>query len=332
MKRPPQGSELVDRNRGIVRLRMPRDQLCSHQPGECLRERLVCDLADRRAQFHTSVRSGAEHGEHHAVPTMAEEIGRRSDPTISNQPTHVSDSRAHRPILVGRHAPFGASRALYGESMTSTPPPSPSALRIAIIGSGNVARALSTRWVARGHLVAFSGRSDERARSLAAQIGQGAVARTPARAIVDADVVLLAVPWSSIDEVLVLADAAAGALGDKVVIDPTNPVQHGVGRHLLDSGSAAEHIAARAPRAHVVKAFNVFPAEHWARTERRDVVLLAGDPDTPWATARTLVSDTGATPHVLGGLDRARQLEELAGAVIAAAFGGIDPRSVVPGF
>jgi predicted dinucleotide-binding enzyme len=149
-------------------------------------------------------------------------------------------------------------------------------------------------------------------------------------AVVGADVVLLAVPWAAVDDVLSGVGAGAGGLLAKTVIDPTNPVEHGRGRHLLDTGSAAEHIASRAPGAHVVKAFNVHPAAHWEHARPGDVVTIAGDDPTALDVVRGLVRDVGATPHTLGGLGRARQIEELAATVIALAFGGINPRSAVP--
>jgi hypothetical protein len=42
------------------------------------------------------------------------------------------------------------------------------------------------------------------------------------------------------------------------------------------------------------------------------------------------VRDVGGEPAVVGGLARARQLEETAGLVIALAFAGADPRKAIP--
>ncbi|WP_136040664.1 MULTISPECIES: NAD(P)-binding domain-containing protein [unclassified Microbacterium] len=192
-------------------------------------------------------------------------------------------------------------------------------------------RALGSRWADAGHQIIIGERSSGSARRLADQIGQGATVVAPSDAIQAADVVLLAVPWRSIDDVIARTGAVHGALAGKVVIDPTNPVEHGVGRHLLDRGSAAEHIAQRAPGARVVKAFNVHPADRWEAATAQDVVALAGDDDLALDTVGRLVRSVGATPHTVGGLHRARQIEELAGMVIALAFAGIDPRSAVPG-
>lgn len=134
----------------------------------------------------------------------------------------------------------------------------------------------------------------------------------------------------SVDDVLGRVDAGGGALSGVTVVDPTNPLTHGVGRHLLETGSAAQHIAAQTPGAHVVKAFNVHPAAVWENVRSDDVVTLAGDHVASLNVVQELVCGVGAIPHILGGLDRARQIEELAGTVIALAFCGIDPRSAVP--
>lgn len=145
-----------------------------------------------------------------------------------------------------------------------------------------------------------------------------------------ADALLLAVPWTSIDDVLAAVRARDGGLDSVVLIDPTNPVEHGVGRHLLSRGSVAEYIAEHAPGAHVVKAFNAHPAGQWQIASPADVVTIAGDDPGALALVQWLIRELDATPHVLGGLDRARQLEEFAAMVIALAFGGINPRAAVP--
>lgn len=47
-------------------------------------------------------------------------------------------------------------------------------MRIGIIGTGNMADALGSRWAAAGHQVLFGGRSAERAGALAGRTGQSA--------------------------------------------------------------------------------------------------------------------------------------------------------------
>ncbi|GAA3005449.1 NADPH-dependent F420 reductase [Actinokineospora diospyrosa] len=194
-------------------------------------------------------------------------------------------------------------------------------MRIGILGTGAVATALGASWAAHGHTITIAGRSPERAKALADT--WGATAAT-LREAASADVVLLAIRWEGVPDVL---DATQGLLTGKTLIDPSNAVEHGVGV-LLPQTSAAEEIAERSG-AHVVKAFHLFPAAHWAAAAGT-VVPLCGDHRAALDTTATLVRDLGATPAVLGPLSRARQLEEVAGFVIGLAFAGTNPNAAIP--
>jgi hypothetical protein len=57
---------------------------------------------------------------------------------------------------------------------------------------------------------------------------------------------------------------------------------------------------------------------------------MCGDDPRALRIVGSLVRDVGGVPAVIGGLDRARQLEEVAGFVIALAFAGVDPRQAIP--
>ncbi|GIJ63383.1 NADPH-dependent F420 reductase [Virgisporangium aurantiacum] len=200
-------------------------------------------------------------------------------------------------------------------------------MRIGILGTGTFAGALATGWARAGHDIVIGGRSPAKAEALAEKVG--GVARPLADMPDGADAVLLAVTWTGVDEVL----AAVGAkLAGIPLIDPTNPVDHGVGELRVEPGrSFAGHVAERAPGAHVVKAFHLFPAALWtAPGTGKATVAMCGDDSGALDVVGSLVRDVGGTPAVLGGLDRARQLEEAAGFVIGLAFAGVDPRSAVP--
>jgi hypothetical protein len=147
-----------------------------------------------------------------------------------------------------------------------------------------------------------------------------------------ADAVLLAVRWDGVTEMLTAAGGPAGALAGLPLIDPTNAVEHGVGVLQTDPArSAAEHIAALAPGAHVVKAFHLFPAQRWVTPDAGPVtVVMCGDDEPALDVVGSLVRDVGGVPTVLGTLDRVRQLEEVAGFVIGLASAGVDPQSAIP--
>ncbi|MFI5717955.1 NADPH-dependent F420 reductase [Nocardia sp. NPDC051750] len=202
-------------------------------------------------------------------------------------------------------------------------------MRIGILGAGNLAEALGGCWVRAGHRVTVAGRSAERAATLAGRLGGTARAAAPVEAVRDADAVLLAVPWGAVDAVLREAGAAQGSLAGVTIIDPINAVEHGVGVLLTEPGaSTAGRIADLAPGSRVVKGFHMVPSTQWGAASI--TVPLCGDDPAALAVAETLVRDTGAVPAVVGGLSRARQLDEAAGLFISLAFAGVDPRTVLP--
>jgi hypothetical protein len=199
-------------------------------------------------------------------------------------------------------------------------------MRIGILGTGAIAAALGGRWSRAGHDLTVAGRSPDRTRELATRLS--ARPSTIPDAVIDADAVLLAIAWDGVADVL----GAARPLAGTVLVDPSNAVAHGVGvLRMPDGESGAQRIAALAPDAHVVKAFHLFPAEQWSDPTSASVTvpICADDPRAVDIVA-TLVRDAGAEAAVLGGLDRARQLEEVAGFAIGLAFAGFDPRAAIP--
>lgn len=205
-------------------------------------------------------------------------------------------------------------------------------MRIAILGTGHLAGALGGCWVRAGHRVTVAGRSPEKAAALARRLGGAARSAPAPEAIRGADAVLLAVPWDAVGAVLAAAGGSGGDLVGIPIIDPTNPVEHGVGVVLGPAGgSNAERIAAAAPGGLVVKGFHLVPSTQWGVDGTATTVVLCGDDPGALRVVETLVRDAGAEPVVVGSLARARQLEEVAGLFIALAFAGVDPRTVAPG-
>ncbi|MFK4087984.1 NADPH-dependent F420 reductase [Kribbella sp. NPDC020789] len=210
-------------------------------------------------------------------------------------------------------------------------------MRIGILGTGSLAAALGARWVDAGHEVVVGGRSPAKASALAARLGPQVRALPPRETVaVCDDAVLLAVSWDGAEDMVRNAGAADGLLDGKVLIDPTNAVEHGVGVLLTGPGdSMARRIAGAAPGAQVVKAFHLLPADHWTRTpdggESPVTVPLCGDDPSALKIVSQLVNDAGGVPAVVGPLARARQLEEVAGFVIGLTFAGVDPSSAIPG-
>src|SRR5438876_11990152 len=94
-------------------------------------------------------------------------------------------------------------------------------MRVGILGSGLMGGKLGTLFARAGHDVVFSyARSQDKLSGLARSAGHNARAGTPREAAQGADVILLAVHWSRIDDVL----SKAGDLSGKVLVSCSLPM------------------------------------------------------------------------------------------------------------
>jgi NADPH-dependent F420 reductase len=195
-------------------------------------------------------------------------------------------------------------------------------LKVAILGTGSVGSALGSRWAKAGHAVAFGSRhpQSEKVLEVVEKCGAGARAGSPAEAVADAEVILLAVPWGVARETL----DELGDLRGRPVIDCTNPLLPDLsGIELGHSTSAAEQIAAAAPSARVVKAFNTASVRVMNDPKFGDyqaTMFYCGDDAAAKAVVRQLIADIGFDPVDAGPLTSARHLEPLAMLYIHLAF------------
>ncbi|MEV4600159.1 NAD(P)-binding domain-containing protein [Amycolatopsis sp. NPDC049253] len=192
-------------------------------------------------------------------------------------------------------------------------------MRIALFGTGGMAQALGAHW--SRHSLAVSGRDPGRATALARELGASALPW--ASAAEWADVVLLGLPVSALSVVTGLP------LAGKVLIDCTNTP--GDSDSLPPGTPVATRLAAAAPGALVVKAFNLAPVETWRMTPplfegRPLAVPLCGAPAAVDVVSE-LVRDVGCTPLPAGGLDRAALLEATAAFAIGLWRAGFDTRA-----
>ncbi|MFD6451476.1 NADPH-dependent F420 reductase [Nocardia sp. NPDC060220] len=225
-------------------------------------------------------------------------------------------------------------------------------MRIGIIGAGAMASALGGGWATAGHEVLIGARSADSARALASEINaiSGPAADRASRSPVDvrpetisaaiafAEVVLFAVPVSALTELLTTHGAE---LAGKIVIDCTNAflpdesAPDGVTAFVLSEDAVAERIAAAAPKAHVVKAFNLLAAEVWAGADRvfdgvRLAVPICGDDAAAVQTVARLAEELALQPFTAGGLHRARYLEATSVFTVGLWFAGLDARAMLP--
>lgn len=187
-------------------------------------------------------------------------------------------------------------------------------LSIAVIGTGPIGRAAGARWVAAGHDVAFGSRDPKAQASLASAVGSPVSVGTWAEAIAGADVVLLAVAYAGVPDVL---KAVADQLVGKILIDATNPMG------LDDAGRIVSTLppgvtqgswtAKRLPGARVIRAFSHVMDELLASRGRLQPLFwgmaVAGDDEEALQIACGLVRETGFRPVVIGGLLQSAPLD-----------------------
>src|SRR4051812_45804096 len=114
-------------------------------------------------------------------------------------------------------------------------------MRIGILGSGLMGGKLGTLFARAGHEVVFSyARTPGKLDALARGSGSSARAGTPREAVHDADVVLLAVHWNRVDDVL----RQAGDLSGKVIASCSLPMNDDdSGLVVAHTSSGAEELA-----------------------------------------------------------------------------------------
>jgi NADPH-dependent F420 reductase len=184
-------------------------------------------------------------------------------------------------------------------------------MNISIIGAGNVGKALAGSFVRAGHTVTLSSAHPETARAAAAATG-AAAADSNAGAAAAADVVVLAVPYPALPQIL---DEVGDGLRGKVVVDATNPLRADYMGLATEGTSGAEEIQARVPGARVVKAFNSALAARQADPTVDGVQVdgfVAGDDEEAKATTLELVRSIGFRAIDAGPLEMARALEAMA--------------------
>lgn len=206
-------------------------------------------------------------------------------------------------------------------------------MKIGVLGTGNMADALATHWVRVGHEVVVGGRDEGKAQRLAARVGGGAGHGSLRAAARFGEVVLAALPYGA--GAVVVAELRA-ALSGKVLLDCANPV--GPGFRLLTEGgpSAAERLAAAAPGARVVKAFNLCHEDVWRMAPpvfdgQPLAVPVCGDDEAALARVHELVRAVGCEPVAAGGLERAGLLEATAALFIGLWVAEqVDVRAIAP--
>src|SRR5688572_20941163 len=157
---------------------------------------------------------------------------------------------------MGMPLKFSSLKTASGETRSGI---SGSSMRVGILGSGLMGGKLGTIFARAGHDVVFSySHSERKLERLARDAGKNARAVTPREAVSESDVLLLAVHWSRVNDVL----RQGGGVSGKVMITCSLPMNRSDTRLVVaHTSSGAERIAKKARGAKVVCAFGTVPSE-----------------------------------------------------------------------
>lgn len=199
-------------------------------------------------------------------------------------------------------------------------------LKIGILGAGLMGSKLGVLFAKAGHEVRFSfSRDPQKLESLAKEAGRKARAVSPIEAVKESQVLLIAVNWWQLPELLI----QCGPIHKKIVLSCSLPMKNDNSGLLLTPGSSgAEELAKLIPKSKVVLAFNSVPSEvlfkvfERRKSKPRPSLLYCGDHTGTKTKVAKLIKDLGFEAQDLGGLKAARHLEPFALLVAQLAYEG----------
>ncbi len=189
-------------------------------------------------------------------------------------------------------------------------------MNVTIIGTGRMARGISTRLLEGGNKITLVGHTPGKAEALveelkAAEKSVGSILVANEETL-PGEFVFLAVPYPAAAG---LVEHYHDELDGKILVDITNPIDYQSMQSLVKDGSAAEELARLAPvTTRVVKAFNTVFAKTLATGQVQGMpldVFIAADDDDAKLKVMQLVESGRLRGIDVGPLVRARQLEAL---------------------
>jgi 8-hydroxy-5-deazaflavin:NADPH oxidoreductase len=190
-------------------------------------------------------------------------------------------------------------------------------MNIGVLGTGMVGSAIGTRLVQLGHQVRMGSRSADNPKAAAwvAATGGGASQGTFQDAAAEADMIVNCTQGAATLDVL--GSIGEDTLGDKILIDISNPLDFSRGMppslFVSNTTSLAEQIQHTYPRARIVKALNTVNATIMVHPERLGEdheVFVSGNDAGAKAAVSTLLTSFGWKRIVdLGDITTARGTE-----------------------
>ncbi|HMQ78252.1 MAG TPA: NAD(P)-binding domain-containing protein [Ignavibacteria bacterium] len=193
-------------------------------------------------------------------------------------------------------------------------------MKIGILGSGAVGKALAIGFTSEGNEVML-GTRDPKASKITEWLtgaGKGITAGTFDETAKFGEMIVLCPLYRAIDEVIELAGKKN--FEGKIVIDTTNPIAeeppvNGVLKYVkIAEGSAGEHIQSMLPNSHVVKAFNSIGSGYMYKPKFDDgqpTMFICGNNEEAKNEVTGILEKFGWEVMDSGGIEASNALEGL---------------------
>jgi 8-hydroxy-5-deazaflavin:NADPH oxidoreductase len=191
----------------------------------------------------------------------------------------------------------------------------PAPTKVAIIGLGNIGKAVATNLVKGNHLVLLASRDYDTTKAFAEQLGHLATTKEIVEAIVEADVVIPAIYFNSLKEFF---QTYSKELKGKIIVDVSNPIapdgKGGFKKIIGENESAGKILSDLIPKnAKLIKAFGTLGADSLLNSAfnepDRKVLFYASDSTNSNQVIEELITSSGFVPFHVGGLDQSIQIE-----------------------
>lgn len=187
--------------------------------------------------------------------------------------------------------------------------------KVAVIGLGNIGKVIASNLVKGNREVIIASHRLEDAQALAQQLGSLAKAAEVPAAIKEAGIIVMAVWFSTIKELL---EKFATELQGKIIVDPSNPIapdgNGGFKKIIGADESAGQILAGLIPNgANLVKALGTLGAGSLAGAaygkHEPAVLFYASDDNSVNAQIEELIRDIGFEPVRVGGIEQSIRIE-----------------------
>jgi hypothetical protein len=191
-------------------------------------------------------------------------------------------------------------------------------MKIGILGTGDVGKALARGFVSRGHDVVMGSRDagNEKLVAFSKETGGKVKAGTFADAAKHAEMAVLATVWTGTESALSLA--GADNLAGKVLVDATNPLDFSKGMPpslaVGHTDSGGEQVQRWVPKARVVKCWNIVGNADMVdpQFDAAPTMFICGNDGEAKKSVHGILESFGWKDVVdLGAIDNARLLEPL---------------------